>query len=114
MLWKLKGGRAKERWQRAWVLAWGSEVLGASQQQRICLQCKRCWFDPWVGKIPWMRAWQPSPVFLSGESHGCNSLAGYSLQGCKESDTTKATEHTRMHFEVSWRQRTGTSAGSEI
>ena len=35
-------------------------------------------FDPWVGKIPWKRAWQPSPVFLSEESHGQRSLVGYS------------------------------------
>ena len=28
------------------------------------------WSDPWVGKIPWRRAWQPTPVFLPGESHG--------------------------------------------
>ena len=35
-------------------------------------------FDPWVGKIPWRRKWQPTPVFLSGESHGQRSLAGYS------------------------------------
>ena len=35
-------------------------------------------FDPWVGKIPWRRAWQPTPVFLPGASHGQRSLAGYS------------------------------------
>jgi len=35
-------------------------------------------FYPWVGKIPWRRKWQPTPVFLSGESHGQRSLAGYS------------------------------------
>ena len=35
-------------------------------------------FDPWVGKIPWRRAWQTTPVFLPGESHGPWSLAGYS------------------------------------
>ena len=35
-------------------------------------------FDPWVGKIPWRRAWQPTPVFLPGESHGLRSLVGYS------------------------------------
>ena len=35
-------------------------------------------FDPRVGKIPWWRAWQPTPVFLPGESHGQRSLAGYS------------------------------------
>ena len=28
----------------------------------------RPWFDPWVEKIPWRRAWQPTPVFLPGES----------------------------------------------
>ena len=34
-------------------------------------------FDLWVGKIPWRKAWQPTPVFLPGESHGQKSLAGY-------------------------------------
>ena len=33
-------------------------------------RCKRLGFDPWVRKIPWRRAWQPTPVFLPGESHG--------------------------------------------
>ena len=31
------------------------------------LQCERPRFDPWVGKIPWRRAWQPTPEFLPGE-----------------------------------------------
>ena len=35
-------------------------------------------FGPWVRKIPWRRLWQPTPVFLSGESHGQKSLVGYS------------------------------------
>ena len=48
-------------------------------------------FNPWVGKIPWERGWQPTPVFQRGESHGERSLAGYSPGGCKESDL--ATEH---------------------
>ena len=47
--------------------------------------------DPWVGRIPWRRAWQPTPVFLPGESHGQRSLAGYSPWGCKESYRTEAT-----------------------
>ena len=29
---------------------------------------RRLRFDPWLGKIPWRRAWQPTPVFLPGES----------------------------------------------
>ena len=45
--------------------------------------------DPRVRKIPWRRKRQPSPVFLSGESHGQRSLVGYSPQGCKELDTTE-------------------------
>ena len=48
--------------------------------------------DSWVGKIPWRRKWQPTPVFLPGESHRQRSLAGYSLWGCKESDTTEVTK----------------------
>ena len=40
--------------------------------------CRRCSFNPWVGKIPWRRARQPTPVFLPGESHGQRSLVGYS------------------------------------
>ena len=35
-------------------------------------------FNPWVGKIPWSRKWQPTPVFLPGKSHGQRSPAGYS------------------------------------
>ena len=48
-------------------------------------------FDPWVRKILWRRSWQPTPVFLLGESGGQRSLVGYSPQGRKESDTAEAT-----------------------
>ena len=40
-------------------------------------------FNPWVGKILWRRKWQPTPVFLPGESHGQRSLEGYSPWVCK-------------------------------
>ena len=52
---------------------------------------KRLRFDPWVGKIPWRRKWQLTPVFLPGESHGQRSLVGYSPGGHKELDMTEAT-----------------------
>ena len=52
-------------------------------------QCKGCEFDPWVGKIPWKRQWQPTEVFLPGKSYGQRSLAGYSPWGDKESETTE-------------------------
>ena len=42
---------------------------------------------PWIGKIPWRRKWQPTPVFLPGKSRGQRILMGYSPGGCKESDT---------------------------
>ena len=45
-------------------------------------------FDPSLRTIPWRRKWQPTPLFLPGKSHGQRSLVGYSLSGCKESDTT--------------------------
>ena len=48
-------------------------------------------FDPRVGRIPWRRKWQPSPVFLPGKSHGQRSLAGYNPRGRKESDMTERT-----------------------
>ena len=40
-------------------------------------------FSPWVGKIPWRRKWQPTAVFLPGESHGQRNLAGYGPWGHK-------------------------------
>ena len=55
----------------------------------LCLQCGSSGFAPWLGKIPWRRKWQPTPVFLPGESHGQRSVAGYSPWDCKESDTTE-------------------------
>ena len=56
-----------------------------------CRRPKRCGFEPWVGKIPWRRTWQPTPVFLLGESHGQGSLMGCGPQAHKELDTTEAT-----------------------
>ena len=59
------------------------------QMVRICPQCGRHGFDPRVGKIPWKREWQPTPVFLLGEFQGQRSLAGYSPRDHKELDTTE-------------------------
>ena len=63
-----------------------------------CWRHQRPGFSPWVGKIPWRRAWQPTPVFFPGESHGQRSPVGYSLQGHTELDTTEATQHTCVTF----------------
>ena len=57
-----------------------------------CRRHKRPRFDPWVGKIPWRRAWQPPPV-LPGDSHAQRSLECYSPWGHKESNMTEVTWH---------------------
>ena len=41
-------------------------------------KCKECGLNPWVGKIPWRRSWQPTLIFLPGESGEQRNLAGYS------------------------------------
>ena len=67
----------------SWWLRWSS----------VCLQCRRPRFSPWVGKIPWRRKWQTTPVLLPGKLHGQRSLVGYSPWDRKESDMTE-----RLHF----------------
>ena len=68
----------------------GDFPFGASGKDPVC-QCrrfKRCGFNPWVRKIPWRRAYQPTPIFLPGESNGQRSLVSCSPWGHKESDIT--------------------------
>ena len=63
------------------TLTWASLVLSRKESDSNAgnrLHCRRRRFDPWVGKIPQRRAWQPTSVFLPGESHGQRSLAGHS------------------------------------
>ena len=91
-----------------------SPLGGKQRDQRITVRTKNgsknlLEIAQWVKKLPAMqetqeirvqflnqedprrRKWQPTPVFLPGESHGQRSLAGYSPKGHKESDTTEAT-----------------------
>ena len=56
---------------------------------RICLQCGRPGFHPWVGKIPWRRERLPTPIFWTGEFRGL-----YSSWDHRESDTTEELSHT--------------------
>jgi len=46
----------------------------AVKKPPACRRHRKCRLDPWVGKIPWRREWQPTPVTLPGESHGQRSL----------------------------------------
>ena len=59
---------------------------GGSDGKIACSLCWRPRFNPWVGKIPWRRKWQPTPVLLPGKFHGWRNLVGYSPWGHKESD----------------------------
>ena len=63
-------------------------------------------FKTWVGKIPWRRKWQSTPVLWPGKSHGRRSLVGYSLWGHKESDMTEW-----LHFTISIRTSNLTIGG---
>ena len=66
-------------------------------------QCRSIWFSPWVEKIPWRREWQPTPVVLSGESHGQRSLAGYSPWACKELGHNRTTNtFTKVGRDLGW------------
>ena len=57
-----------------------------SDGEESTLQCGRPRFNPWVGKIPWRRAWQCTPVFLPGEPHGQRSLVA-TVHGVTKSQT---------------------------
>ena len=63
-------------------MAWVVKNLPAMQETQ---------FNNWVRKIPWRRKWQPTPVFLPGESQGRQSLVGCRLWDRTESDTTEVT-----------------------
>ena len=57
------------------------------KKKKICLpiqETQEMLVRSWVGKIPWRRKWQPTPVFLPGKFRGQKSLMGYSSWGCKE------------------------------
>ena len=63
-------------------------------------QCRRCGFNPWVGKIPWRRKWQHTPVFLPGKSHGKRNQVGYSLWGHKRVGHDLATKQQQKMVNI--------------
>ena len=64
-------------------------LLWCPSSKESASQCRRHGLYPWVGKSPWRREWQPTPVFLPGKAHGQRNLVGYSTRGHKESDMTE-------------------------
>jgi len=71
-------------------IIWG--FSSGSVVKNILANCRRCGFDSWVGKTPWRRKWQPTPVFLPGKSQRQRSLAGYSPWGHKRIGHDLVTE----------------------
>ena len=79
-------GRIESRRRRGWQrIRWLDDRINSRDMSLSKLRAKETWFDPWVRKILWRRAWQPTPVVLPEESHGQRSLVGYSPWGHKES-----------------------------
>ena len=79
-----------------------SQVVPMGKDPPVSVGDMRHSFDPWVGKIPWRRAWHPTPVFLAGESHGQRSLVDYSPWGCRVRhdwrDLARTQRQYRPHF----------------
>ena len=82
---------------------------GGSGKESSC-QCKRWRFNPWVGKIPWRRAWLLTPVFLPGKFHGQRSLVGYSPWDHRELDMAECT-HTHSETPASRGEHEDTHSG---
>ena len=74
------------------------DLPGGSDDKESACQSRRLGLNLWVGKIPWRRKWQPTPVFLPEKCHGQRSLVDCRSLDCKESHTT---EYTCMYFEKS-------------
>ena len=65
-------------------------------------QCRRCGFDPWVGKIPWKRKWQPTPVFLPEKFYGQRSPVGVSPWSCKRVGYDLVTNNNNISCDFKW------------
>ena len=66
-----------------------------SDSQESHLQCRRPGFDYWVGKIPWRRMWQPTPVFLPGESPWTEEPGGLQFIGSQRVGHNWASKDTQ-------------------
>ena len=68
------------------MVQWASLM---AQTVKTLLSMWETWFDPWAGKIPWRRKWQPTPVFSPRKSHGQRSLEDYSPRSHEKLDTSE-------------------------
>ena len=87
MVGEAEGQRCRQRsnkWRQEFKPGWTS--LMAQMVKRLS-QCGRPGFDPWVGKIPWRRKWQPTLVLLPRKSYGWRSLVQATVHGVPKSRT---------------------------
>ena len=74
---------------------------GGTSGKELACQCRRhkkCRFDPWVKKIPWRKAWHPTPLFLPGESHRQRRSAA--VHGVAQSRTRSKQLSTHAHKQL--------------
>ena len=84
-----------------WVVIYldgNSRWCSGKESAYQCRRCRRCGFEPWVGKIPWSSKWQPAPVFLPGKSYGQRLQAGDSRWGHKESEMFLSSHQIKSYF----------------
>ena len=80
----------------------GASFMAQWLKKKIHLQCRRHAFNLWVGKIPWRRKWQPTPVFLPGKTYGQRSLESYSPQGYKRVRHDLVTKKHKCKLYQTW------------
>ena len=104
---KERNRRVKNSFTRTYCL---SGLPGWLSGKESTFQCRRCGFHPWFRKILWKRKWQPTPVFLLGESHGQRSLVGYSPQDGERVGCDLATKQQQLVTLVNWTSEVISSA----
>ena len=75
-----------------------------SSKESAC-QCRRSKFNSWVGKMPWRRKWQPTPVFWPGESQGQRSLEGFNTTQRLNNNNNKATSKSQLKVHLQFSQQ---------
>ena len=84
------------------------------KKKKIVPHCGKPGFNPRIGRIPWRRERQPTPIFFPGEFHAQSSLVGYSPWGLKESDMTERLIHTILTAAGGWRPQGGSVQFSSV
>ena len=78
--------------------------LSGKESACQCRRHRRCGLDPWIGKIPWRREWQPTLVFLPGKFHKQRNLVGYSPGGHTASEMTMSTHALSQFLDFKWKR----------